>query len=145
MNRHMTQAWGWLAAGVLAAGLNASYHQGGLQWAHLIADRAEHNTAAVLALASGRANQFLAEARLLTARDETASCPLTRVQRMIVQSPTAFEVISAREEGQLARFEANRARIETRIAARTAHIRIAAFSPITVKEVSAPVVCPGFA
>ena len=128
MNRHMTQAWGWLAAGVLAAGLNASYHEGGLQWAHLIADRVEHNSAAVLALASGRANQFLAEARLLTARNETASCPLARarVQSMIAQSPSGgFEVISAREEAQLARFEANRARMEAQIAAQTAHIRIA--------------------
>jgi len=141
------QAWGWLAAGVLAAGLNARYHDGGLQWAHQIADRVEHNSTAVLALASGRADQFLAEARSLTARDETASCPLTtvtRVQSMIAQSPTVFEVMTAREEGQLARLEANRARMEAQIAARTAHIRIApaAFAPITVKAVSAPVVCP---
>src|SRR5215831_8242332 len=60
-----TQAWGWLAAAVLAAGLNSSYHNGGLQWAHEIADRVEHNTGAVLALATGRADEFLAEARML--------------------------------------------------------------------------------
>jgi hypothetical protein len=144
MNRHITQAWGWLAAGVLAAGLNASYHDGGLQRVHQIADRFEHNTATVVALASGRADQFLAEARLLTARNEAASCPLTRVRSMIEQSPAVLEVMSAREEGQLARFEANRARIETRIAARTSHFRIAtaAFTPITVRAVSVPVVCP---
>ena len=142
MNSHITQAWGWLAAGVLAAGLNASYHDGGLQRVHQIADRFEHNTATVVALASGRADQFLAEARLMTARDQTASCPLTRVRSMIEQSPAVLEVMSAREEGQLARFEANRARMETRIAARTAHLRIAAFAPMTVKAVSVPVVCP---
>jgi len=142
MNRHITQAWGWLAAGVLAAGLNASYHDGGLQRVHQIADRFEHNTATVVALASGRADQFLAEARLMTARDQTASCPLTRVRSMIERSPAVLEVMSARDEGQLARFEANRARLETRIAARTAHLRIATFPPMTVKAVSVPVVCP---
>jgi len=142
MNRHITQAWGWLAAGVLAAGLNASYHDGGLQRVHQIADRFEHNTATVVALASGRADQFLAEARLMTARDQTASCPLTRVRSMIERSPAVLEVMSARDEGQLVRFEANRARIETRIAARTAHLRIATFPPMTVKAVSVPVVCP---
>jgi len=142
MNRLMTQAWGWLAAGVLASGLNASYHDGGLQRVHQIADRFEHNTATVVALASGRADQFLAEARLMTARDQTASCPLTRVRSMIERSPAVLEVMSARDEGQLVRFEANRARIETRIAARTAHLRIATFPPMTVKAVSVPVVCP---
>jgi hypothetical protein len=141
MNRHVKQAWGWLAAGVLAAGLNASYHDGGLQRVHQIADRFEHNTATVVALASGRADQFLAEAQLLTARDQRASCPLTRVKSMIERSPAVLEVMSAREEGQLARFEATRARLETRIAART-HFRIAAFAPITVNAVSVPVVCP---
>ena len=40
----MTQAWGWLVAAVLAAGLNASYHDGGLQWAHQIADRVEQRS-----------------------------------------------------------------------------------------------------
>jgi hypothetical protein len=72
-----TNAWGWLTAAVLAAGLNASYHDGGMVWAHRIADGIEHNTGAVLALATGRADQFVSEARLLTARNERSSCPLT--------------------------------------------------------------------
>src|SRR5215831_1299560 len=78
-----TQAWGWLAAAVLAAGLNSSYHNGGLQWAHEIADRVQHNTGAVLALATGRADEFLAEARMLKAdsgadiaiNNEDSQCP----------------------------------------------------------------------
>ena len=153
-----TQAWGWLIVGVLAAGLNASYYDGGLQWAHQIADRVEHSSAAVLDLASGHADQFLSEARLLTARDETASCrlatALARVQTRIAQtSPTqswiahsqaGLDVMSAREEAQLARLEANRARMEARIAAQTAHFRIAtaAFAPLAFKAVPAPAVCP---
>jgi len=147
------QAWGWLAAGVLAAGLNASYHDGGLPWAHQIADRVEHNSAAVLALASGGAERFVSETRLLAARDETASCRLattmarveTRIaQSRIAESQAGFDAMTAREETQAARFEANRARIEAQIAARTAHIRIATavFTPISVKAIPAPVVCP---
>src|SRR5579863_7453501 len=88
--KNMTQAWGWLAAGVLAAGLNASYHNGGLQWAHQAADRLEVNSEAVLALASGQAAQVLSEARFVTQRNETASCPLAtsmaRVQSRVIQS-----------------------------------------------------------
>src|ERR1700757_4378157 len=137
------QAWGWLAAGVLAAGLNASYYDGGLQWVHRIADRVGQNSAAVLAVASGRAGQFLAEARMLTARNQTASCPfsaaMARVQSKIARSEAGFEVMSAREEAQLARFEASRARIE----AQTAPIRIppAAFNPVAFRMTGASV-CP---
>ena len=148
MKTQMTQAWAWLTAGVLVAGLNASYHDGGLQWAHQVADRVEYGSAVVLALASGRADQFLTEARSLTARDETASCPWAtmrdRVQSRIDRSQAGWDVMSAREEAQLARLEANRARMEARIAAQTAHIRIAMadFDPVDLRAIPAPVVCP---
>jgi hypothetical protein len=123
-----TQAWGWLAAAVLAAGLNASYHDGGLQWAHEVADRVEHSSAAVLALAGGHADQFLAEARLVSnpiassqiassqiapsqiasdeiasnktvaERDENPSCPWARAM--------------ARVQSKVAQTEANLARVQ---------------------------------
>ena len=57
-------------------------------------------------------------------------------------------MMSAREEGQLARLEANRERIEAQVqaqvASQTAHLRMAsfAFAPVAVKAISAPVVCP---
>jgi hypothetical protein len=138
----MTQAWGWLAAGVLAAGLNASYYDGGFQWAHQVADRVGHSSAAVLA------DQFLSEAQLLTGRRENPSCPLAttlaRVQTRIARTQTGFDVMSAREEAQLARLEANRARMESRIAVQAAHFRIATanFAPVALKALPAPVVCP---
>jgi len=134
-----TQAWGWLAAAVMAAGLNASYHDGGLEWAHRVADQIGYNSAAVLALASGRADQFLADAQLVTASEETASCrwatALARVQNQVAHTENQFahvQAMSAREEAQLARLEANRARIEARVAAQSARIRIpaAVFSPV---------------
>ena len=155
MKTKMTQAWGWLTAGVLAAGLNATYHNGGLQWAHEIADHAQHSSAAVLALASGNATRFLSEAQAVTAKREKSSCrlasALARVQGRISgaeQPDYKFEMMSAREEGQLARLEANRERIEAQVqaqvASQTAHLRMAslAFAPVDVKAIPAPVVCP---
>src|SRR5260221_5150256 len=153
MMTQMTQAWAWLTAGVLAAGLNASYHDGGLQWAHQVADRVEHGSAAVLALASGSADQFLSEAQLLTARNETASCPWAttraRVQTLLDQTKidrlhARFDVMSARQEAQFAKLEANRARMEAQIAVQTAHLRIATanFAPVAFRSIPAPVVCP---
>jgi len=132
-----TQAWGCLAAGVLAAGLNAAYHDGGLQWVHRVTDRVEQNSTGVLALASGQAERFLAEARLLTAHPEAASVSVrsvfsevkarvgdetlsnveARVARCQAQS-ARVEAMSAREEARLARIEAIRAKIEARLAAR---------------------------
>ena len=128
-----TQAWGWLVAAVLAAGLNASYYDGGLEWAHRIASSVEHSSNAVLALATGHADRFLAEAQVLAARQETASCPLSaalaRVQSRIAQAQAkiaragvdadrlddSFEVMSAREEAEMARIEADGARIEAEV------------------------------
>ena len=144
-----TQAWGWLAAGVLAAGLNAAYHDGGLEWAHRMVEQVTCRTSAVLALASGRAEQLLADAQLLTARDETASCrlgtALAQIQTGIMRSELGtgrFEAMSAREEAQLARLEANRARIEA-FAAQAANLRMTrvafnsmAFNPARVAACS---------
>jgi hypothetical protein len=144
-----TQAWAWLVAAVLAAGLNASYHNGGLQWAHDVADRVEQHSGAVLALASGHADSFLSEARMLADRNEAASCrvssALARVQARIARSETTverFDGMSAREQAQLERFEASRARMEAQIARQTAHIKIAtaAYAPLNVRV--APIVCP---
>ena len=150
-----TQAWGWLAAAVLAAGLNSSYHTGGLQWAHAIADRVGHNTGAVLALATGRADQFLAEERMLTvdrATDATvdidngdqdaAQCPLTtamvQVQSTFDGSQSEFDqfqAMSDREQARLARLEARRVRIENAVRARLARVRIqtADFNPVAIE------------
>ena len=141
-----SQAWGWLLAAVVAAGLNASYYDGGLQWAHRVADRVVQHSEMVLARATGQADQFLSEMQLVTARQQTASCQLStalaRVQTEVARKQAhfdRFEAMSAREEAQLARMEANRARIEAQVA----RIRIpaVALNPIVF---SAPKVsaCP---
>jgi len=154
-----TQTWGWLAAGVLAAGMNATYHDGGLEWAHRAADQVAQNSAAVLALASGQTERFLAEAQLLTAQDEARSNPvsavLAQVQARVGEEALAnveakvarcqaqsalVEVMSAREEAQLARIEVTRAKIEARLADRV-HVRVPANVVVPV-AVNVPAVCP---
>lgn len=136
-----TQAWGWLVAAVLAAGLNASYHDGGLQWAHQIAAGVEHSSNAVLALATGHADRFLAEAQMMGGGEETASCQLStalaRVQTRLARSRAraerfndSFEVMSARQEAEMARVEANEARVEARVA--RMRVPAADFAPVMV-------------
>lgn len=137
-----TQAWGWLAIAVLAAGLNSSYHNGGLPWVHEVANRVQHNSSAVLALATGRADQFLAEAQLASLHN-APSCPLsaavTAIRHSIAPARTEqeqFEVMTARQERALARMEANRARMEVQLA----RLNMANFNPVVVRGPKG--VCP---
>ena len=133
-----TQAWGWLAVAVMAAGLNASYHDGGLQWAHQFVNQVTYNAGTVIALASGRVDQLQSQAPMLAAQHQPSRCPLTtalarvemKFDRADMNFNDNFEVMSAREQAQLARLAANRARIEARVA----RIRIPAlaFNPVVV-------------
>ncbi|MFZ0759642.1 MAG: hypothetical protein WAM69_06785 [Candidatus Sulfotelmatobacter sp.] len=122
-----TQAWGWLAAGVLALGLNGFYQDGGLAPAHRIVDGAIELVAGrsgdLVELASERGERLAERASLVAAWDETASCRLAatvaRFQRKTAwtQSRAArIEAMSARQEAAVARVEAERARIEARVA-----------------------------
>jgi hypothetical protein len=140
------QAWGWLTAGVLALGLNGVYHDGGAAWTHRtvggVIDRIAERTEPILALASGRADLFMAKTGMVAARSETASCrwatAVARVQSKVARTRSEFaqfEVISAREEAALARLEANRARIEAQVA----RVRV---MPVAFESVTSPVVCP---
>jgi hypothetical protein len=141
-----TQAWGWLATAVLAAGLNAGYHDGGFPWVHRIVGRVGHSTSAVLALATGRADQFLTEARIIAAQRQSSSCPLqaaaAEIRAVLAPGETdvaEFERMTARQEAQLARIEATRAHLEARLI----RIRIPA---VALNRIEAPTprvsVCP---
>ena len=141
-----TQAWGWLTAGVLALGLNGFYHDGGAEWAHRIVGRVVYSSAAVVALASGRADQFLEQAKMVVVRDEIQSCPLStaiaRLQSRVARADrglASFDAMSARGQAQLARLEANRARIE----ALAAQSEFATFiEPINFDASNVSVICP---
>ena len=133
-----TQAWGWLTAAVLAAGLNASYHDGGLEWAHHVVGKVGHNAAAVLALASGNAGQFLTEARVIAAHTEGRPCRLsTAISRMESQIEASdaeidrVQAMSDREMAQWNRLQASRERIEAAVAIEQArvHVAMAGFNP----------------
>jgi hypothetical protein len=139
-----TQAWGWLIAGVAALGLNGFYHDGGLRWAHQLADNFESRTAMVLALAGNPTDRLLASVEQTAAKDEAASCRMStaiaQAETRIARSESGlgqWEGFSARQEAQLARIDANRARIEARIE----HIRIPAIHVSTV-IVPRIVACP---
>lgn len=82
------KAWYWLAAGVLALGLNGAYQDGQLGWAHVLADRA---TAAAERVGM-RGQHFLAMAEIMLGRNTDtfgnsfghAETVLERVQNKIV-------------------------------------------------------------
>jgi hypothetical protein len=141
-----TQAWGWLAAGVLALGLNGFYQDGGAAWAHRavgqVMTEVSERTEGVVALAAGRADWFVVKAEKVAARDETASCRLAtamaRVQTKMARAQSGmarFEAMSAREEAALARLEANRARVEAQVAR-------ARFLPAVFNPGGISVACP---
>src|SRR5579872_2811448 len=136
------QAWGWLAAGVLALGLNGLYQDYGAQWAHQIVDRLASRSGIVLARASGRADRFLSEAGLVTARAETRSCRLStamaRLQSEVARGQASFarvEAMSDRQQAAFARLEANRARME-------AQLERVRYMPAVVRPMNLHVACP---
>jgi hypothetical protein len=107
-------------------------------------DQVKHNTNAVMALATGRGDEFLAEANFASPRPQASPCPLAvlaEARAMVLPNDLELqrvEVISAREQAQLARIEARRARIEAKLA--RVHIPAMAFNPVVVQ--APKVVCP---
>ena len=138
-----TQAMGWLVAGVLAAGLNASYHDGGLQWAHRIADQIENRANVVLALAHGRTDEAIAEASWMTSADENSEyrldTALAHAQAKLASSNEEFNQLQALSNCKLARLQANRARVEARVS----RVRVPTFAFTSVSVPSVHVsACP---
>jgi hypothetical protein len=116
------QAFGWLAAAVLAAGLNSTYHNGGLEWVHRVADRVSYNTTAVLALATGNADRLYSQARVARVGEESSPCRLSlamaRVDNAIPRSNAAFahfDRFSDRQQAQLDRVSARSAQMEAQL------------------------------
>jgi hypothetical protein len=142
-----TQGWGWLAAGVLALGLNGFYHDGGAAYLHRalapVIARVAERTGPVLELATGHADLFMARTGMMAARSETASCRLaiamTRVHSKMAGAEAGlanFEAMTARQEAVMARMEAQRARMEARLA----RVRLA---PVAFNSAGIPgLACP---
>jgi hypothetical protein len=134
-----TQGWYWLAAGVLALGLNGVYHDGGAEWARQTMEWAVDRTVAVV---PERAQDFLQRVRLAVSRDavsrdnEKTSCRLSRTMARMQAQITRMDGMTARQNMRLARWNANRV-MEARVV--NAH-----FSPacsrvrVEVPEVNVP-------
>jgi hypothetical protein len=151
----MKQGWYWLTAGVMAMGLNGVYHDGGAEWAHRIVNR----SAAVVALASGHSERFLASTQLFSGREQTLACPVAtavaRFQTKMARTQTGFahfDAMTAQQEAQLARLEANRARFEAgkaRLEAQVARLDLVSdsFGPefaevFGPEQIKMPAMCP---
>jgi hypothetical protein len=65
------KAWYWLAAGVVALGLNSEYHNGGLQVLHGLADRSD----TLVARVNGRAHNYVELAKMLMGREDAQPAP----------------------------------------------------------------------
>jgi hypothetical protein len=139
-----TQAWGWLAAGVLALGLNGFYHDGGAVWAHRVVDgvveRVAGRSGALVNLVSEGVDQFMGKANLAATLNETASCRLAtamaQVQTKMARAQNGmahFQAMSARQEADRARVETQRVRV--RVTAGTFH-------PVAFQAMKIRVVCP---
>ena len=144
----MKQGWYWLTAGVMALGLNGVYHDGGAEWGHRFVNR----SAAVVALASGHAERFLASAREQTVLCQVAT-EMARLQTKMARTQTGFahfDAMTAQREAALARLEANRAQFEAgraRMEAQVARLDFASVSPefgaaFSPKRINLPVICP---
>jgi hypothetical protein len=147
-----TQAWGWLAAGVVALGLNGFYQDGGLGWAHRMAESVEENTSKVWALASGHADRFVALAQLMNARTEAASgsveSAIARVQSnaAVVQSKWAdVEKISAQQEVGMARAEARCARVQERVERANARMQARTAARVSARAMATNIMIPAVA
>ena len=152
----MKQAMGWLMAAVVAAGLNSTYHEGGLDWAHQVVDRMEQGSNLTLAAATGRADQFLSELKVLADRTDSAECPFSstldrvqgRIQARLDRTQARVErlndVMSARQQAELNRMEAQRNRMEARFQAQTNQFKFvtAEFNPVEVHTIRVNEICP---
>jgi hypothetical protein len=135
----MKTAYGWLLAGVAALGLNGFYQDGGAQRVHQFIGRIDHRTEAVIALATGHADRFLAEASIIAAHETNTDCPPSPVvpklhvarlnfspaawtefqaeaqaksNREIARITRAHDLAHARVEAEFARIAATRARTQ---------------------------------
>ena len=114
------KAWYWLAAGVLALGLNGAYQDGQLGWAHVLANRA---TAAV-ERASLRGQHFVAMAEIMLGREPQAfghtQAAVQRIQNRIVcdrvaQAQRQMAMAQVREQLAQARVQQKMAMVQMKM------------------------------
>ena len=106
----LEKAWYWLAAGVLALGLNGAYQDGQLGWVHCLAGRAE----IAIEQASARSLQLVTMAQLMFGRSpETLGRTQAAFQRLqdkmvaqrVVQAQRHIAMAQARQQIVQARLQ----------------------------------------
>ena len=102
-----TQGWYWLAAGVLALGLNGVYHDGGSEWAHQVVDRAIDRT---VAMVPERAQELMQRVRMAADREnERASSRWSQDMSHWQAQVTRVDSMRARQNVRLARMNVHHA------------------------------------
>ncbi len=114
------KAWYWLAAGVLALGLNGAYQDGQLGWAHVLADRA----AGAVERVSLRGEHFLTMAQVMLGREPRAfgrtEAAIERIQNRIVCDRVAraqrqMAMVQVREQLSQARVQQKMAMVQMKM------------------------------
>jgi hypothetical protein len=155
-----TQAWLWLTAGVLAAGMNAVYHDGGAQWAHDIVDRVSDRVASrvedpvedrveanivdrvidrsqeLLARATDHADLALSQARLTVSDEGHSPCRFR-------ESTSSWKTGLARSQSTVDRIKSLSARQKAQIA-RVEAKRVRVEAAISRVSVETPVIAQNF-
>jgi hypothetical protein len=113
------QAWYWLAAGVLALGLNGVYHDGGVRWAHRAADRFLDRSQAFAELAPARVQSIVERVRMAVSghneENERVACRWSaRLQSQVARAQSEADRMQAMTDRQSARLDATRERMEAR-------------------------------
>ena len=117
-----TNAWGWLAAGVLALGVNGFLHDEGANLFRRAADGMVAQSEAVMALATGQADQFLAQAQVVAARNRAQRCPLdaavARMRSRVAERAqfAQFESMRAQQESQMVWLDVQKNQMEAQMA-----------------------------
>ncbi|PYX60536.1 MAG: hypothetical protein DMG73_06120 [Acidobacteria bacterium] len=108
------KAWYWVAAGVLALGLNSEYQSGRLAWAHRAVDR----SMALMERASDNGLRYVALAEIMLGHRQAefgpAQVALARVQTKVACARMALaqrEIEKARPQLVKARFESEKAHL----------------------------------
>jgi hypothetical protein len=96
-----TKAWYWVAAGVLALGLNSEYQRGGLQWAHRVVSRGHE----VVACAQLTSRRYLAMAKLMFGTDPDPELPSEAVLAQVQESVDGIQNRIAHKHIQIENIE----------------------------------------
>jgi hypothetical protein len=137
------QGWYWLAAGVLALGLNGVYHDGGANCAREAVNRFLNRSEMYAELIPGRAQQvsqeMIGKLRLARAGNHASSC---RLATATARQTRLANVVLARTQAKFDRMQAmadQRTAALDRVEAQVARLD---FEPAMVEATSVRGICP---